>query len=105
MSVARKPRMEASEYSDVSSSTGVFQVPTFARAGEVVEFASPEQSVPDKARVQALEAAVFTHMQALRALGRTSISAAEVARALHLTVSEVETIVRRLVNRGVRIAT
>lgn len=50
----------------------------------------------------AVERAVYSHLQAMRALGETSANTAEVARALGLTLPMVDAAMLRLSRRGVR---
>ncbi len=49
-----------------------------------------------------IERAVYAHIRAVRALGRTRINTSEIADALSLKVSEVHRAVERLKNKGVR---
>jgi hypothetical protein len=49
-----------------------------------------------------VENAVYGYIRAVRALGRTKISTAEVARALALSVSEVNSVLASLKGKGVR---
>ena len=49
------------------------------------------------------EAAVYAHIRALRALGRTHINTVEIAQALNLPLKAVEQIVGKLTRKGVKI--
>ena len=49
-----------------------------------------------------LEDAIFTYVQAIRALGRTQLNTVEIAEALSLRVAEVDAAVVRLRERGIR---
>jgi hypothetical protein len=49
-----------------------------------------------------LEAAVYSHIRALRALGTTAVSSDEIARALNLSNSAVEAALRQMSDRGVK---
>ena len=51
----------------------------------------------------ALESAVYAHIQALRGLGKTKTNTAEIARALGLSVLEVERVIGRLIEKDVRV--
>lgn len=51
-----------------------------------------------------VEAAVFAHIKALRALGRTTVNTGEIARALALPLRDVEAAAARLRSKGVRTA-
>ena len=52
----------------------------------------------------ALESAVYGHIRAMRALGNTTLSTDQIARALSLPRSAVDAAVRGMSNRGVKIA-
>ena len=49
-----------------------------------------------------IEAAVFSHIKALRALGKASVNTAEIADALSLSVADVERVIAALEHKGVR---
>jgi len=51
---------------------------------------------------EAIEAAVYSYIQALRALGKTQVNTAEIARALGLPMSNVEKALPKLTERGIR---
>jgi hypothetical protein len=53
-------------------------------------------------RAKALENAVYGHIRAVRALGRTQISASEIAAALGLSVSAVMKALAGLRKKGVK---
>ncbi len=53
----------------------------------------------EKAKV---EAAVYSYMQAVRALGRNRVNTREIAEALGLTVAEVDAVLPALQGRGVK---
>lgn len=53
---------------------------------------------------ETIENAVFTHIQAIRALGKTSINTLDISQALSIPESEVIAILPALIKRGVRIA-
>jgi hypothetical protein len=60
-------------------------------------------SKPSRTRSSDLESAVYAHIQALRALGKTTVTPEEIARALGLPVTKVERALPSLNNRGVRV--
>jgi hypothetical protein len=49
-----------------------------------------------------VEAAVYSYIQALRALGKTQVNTAEIARALGLPVSIVDSVLPKLNEKGIR---
>jgi hypothetical protein len=53
---------------------------------------------------RALENAVYGYLQAVRALGRTEISASEIAAALSLPITEVMITLKALGSKGVKVA-
>ncbi len=50
-----------------------------------------------------IEAAVYAHIRAMRALGHTNVNSLAVARALSLSVTDVEAAMRNLSDKGVRV--
>lgn len=50
-----------------------------------------------------IEGAVYSHIRAVRALGRTSITSLEVSRALNLPIHVVDEALRRLAYKGVKL--
>lgn len=72
----------------------------------------PDRSSADAARKQALldpmstrivEEAVYAHIQSARAHGMTSINTLDIADALNLPSKRVESAIRALRNRGVKV--
>ena len=57
-----------------------------------------KRSAPDE-----IERAVFAHIQAVRALGRTRINTADIALALGLPTKSVERAVAKLKDKGVKV--
>jgi hypothetical protein len=53
---------------------------------------------------RAMENAVYGHIRAIRALGRTQVSASEIAAALFLPVGDVITALNALRSKGVKVA-
>ncbi len=65
---------------------------------------SPRQRVRRSARFsESVQNAVYAHIRAIRALGRTQINTAEVADALLLSVAEVNRAISSLEKKGVRV--
>ena len=77
--------------STTASSTEVLGATVHAAAGHKVA-----------KRHRDAEAAVYTHIRALRALGRTHINTVEIAEALNLPLKVVEQIVGKLTRKGVK---
>jgi hypothetical protein len=50
-----------------------------------------------------IESAIYAHIQAVRALGRTRIDTAEIAKALDLTPFQVERTISSLTRKGVKL--
>lgn len=50
-----------------------------------------------------IESAVYAHIRALRALGRTSVNTSEIAGALSLTVAQVGAAISNLQSKGVKV--
>ena len=57
---------------------------------------------PRLAPSEALKNAVYSHIQAVRSLGRTEISASEIANALSVPVLDVMEALKALQSKGVR---
>lgn len=78
-------------YTDESADTGNI----FFERGQVVQ---------DGSASDAIEAAVYAHIRALRALGKASANTADIALALNLPVSIVHQAAENLKSKGVRLA-
>jgi hypothetical protein len=63
---------------------------------------APAGKVVRDVRSKDVESAVFSYIQARRALGATTINTGDIATALRLPRREVEEAVKRLANRGVK---
>jgi hypothetical protein len=61
--------------------------------------------VPMQARGSSkdIESAVYAHIQALRALGKTQVNTIEIARSLDLSLAIVEKVIADLRSKGVKI--
>jgi hypothetical protein len=79
----------------VSTTTTAGSV-TFTISGPA--YAAPARAVTPKQ----IENAVYAHIQAVRALGRTQIAPEEIARALGLSLSEVQGTIAALRQKGVK---
>ena len=87
----------------VNSTSGTVETiaTTSTTAGSIAVF-----PVDTKERtVDELEAAVYSHIQALRALGHTTVKTSDIAAALSLSLGVVNAIVVRLKNKGVKVVT
>jgi transcription initiation factor IIE alpha subunit len=56
------------------------------------------------ASMKDIQGAVYSHIQAIRALGRTDINTEEIAKALSIPVVSVNSVIAKLKEKGVRIA-
>lgn len=90
-----------------TSSTAATMTTMFANTG-MVALGSPatKMSVVAKTGVNAkdVQNAVYGHLQAVRALGRTEVTSDEVAQALRLPRATVEKAFRSLASKGVKIS-
>jgi hypothetical protein len=57
----------------------------------------------ERTRKRKIEKAVYSHIQAVRTLGRTKINTAEIADALSIPVSEVTAAIDGLKRKGVKV--
>jgi hypothetical protein len=73
-------------------------VPAEASVSIGIPIAKPERQRSKRD----VEAAVYSHIQALRRLGNTRINSGEIAKALGLTVATVNAVLPRLTERGVK---
>lgn len=71
-----------------------------------VESGAMRRQSSGQARADArnVESAVFAHIQALRALGKTKVNTADIAKALGLRTDLVDRTVSELRNKGVKLA-
>ena len=92
---------------DTSSSSASFVVTPGTATGQYVpapaqiDQGAVAQAAADR---QAREDAVFTHIQAIRAMGRITINTVDIGLALGMSTNEVESTLVALRSRGVRIA-
>ena len=90
----------------MKADTGHFTViPGTASTGTVTFTAAKYATAPVPApapKAKNIESAVYAHIQAVRALGRTQIEPEEIARALGLSVSQVQGTIAALKGKGVK---
>jgi predicted Rossmann fold nucleotide-binding protein DprA/Smf involved in DNA uptake len=89
----------------VKANTGTLTVPSTASttAGRIT--LSMSMAMPPthrKVESKKIERAVYAHIQAVRALGRTQIEPQEIARALGLSVQQVLSTIHTLKQKGVK---
>lgn len=58
--------------------------------------------VNDPAAMREIEKAVYSHIRAIRTLGRTSVTVTEIAAALGISVSDAERALMALESKGVK---
>jgi DNA-binding MarR family transcriptional regulator len=51
-----------------------------------------------------IEAAIYSYVRAVRALGKTQISTSEIAKALGLSVSDIGKVLPKLNDKGIKLA-
>jgi hypothetical protein len=77
-------------------------VPLIATASVSVGAKATVTASARKVKAPNIENAVYAHIQAVRALGKTKITPEEIAAALGLSVSEVQGTISALRNKGVK---
>jgi biotin operon repressor len=85
-----------------SRTTTIYRTGLTASASESVSLTVPTTKPTHQRNKKDIEAAVYSHIQALRRLGNTRVSSAEIARSLGLTVSNVNAVLPKLSEKGVR---
>ena len=95
---------EYSFYSNVSSSDGtaVFGIPAATSHPANLGINLDLSSEASEQLAQAIQNAVYLHIQAVRAMGRTTIHTAEIAESLGLPRGYVDEAIESLQSRGVR---
>ena len=88
-----------------SANTGSIygQTPSISVGGQTTVAPSSAGASAQKL-IDDIERAVYGHIRALRALGRTTVNTVEVARSLGITASDVEAALIALKSKGVKIA-
>lgn len=66
------------------------------------EFRAPVKTHPTRERPKVQHEAIFTYLKALRSLGKTRVSSAEVASALSLPEREVRRAMAAMAEKGVK---
>ena len=96
-------------FSDVSSSTSPSTAVTTSTANATtteIVFSGKAPRLTLSATGHSLsdiEAAVYAHIKALRALGRTTINTEEIATALSIPVASVNGVIAKLKEKGVKV--
>jgi len=75
---------------------------TATSANTTIEGGSARAGSASAHRMTTLQSAVYSHIRALRALGRTSVDTGEIARALGVSVNDVNSTLEALRAKGVR---
>jgi DNA invertase Pin-like site-specific DNA recombinase len=83
-----------------SATTGEFRaIPEVSRIGEEIEFTPISPRRTDAGRD--IETAVYNQVRAMRALGKTEVSTADVAKALGISTALVRRAAAKLKSKGV----
>ena len=100
--------MTSKEFTSSSSSSPGFTIllPATVGSGWVISGTGGLSAAIRHTRFsdEELENAIYTHLQAIRALGRETANSYEIAEALSVPMKEVERIMENLQDRGVTIA-
>ena len=91
--------------SDVSSSHSVHEIivtGTSTQSDYAIEIPAGKRDTNQPANK--VQSAVYSHIRALRALGKTSVNTAEIAEALNISQKAVIRAVRELSDKGVKVA-
>lgn len=91
----------------VKANTGTVNVPSVSvtTSTGTVTFSTnavTRASAETKINSKKIESAVYAHIQAVRALGRTQIEPQEIARALGLSLAQVTNTIQALKQKGVK---
>jgi hypothetical protein len=84
-----------------SSSAGVTATTTFGGVGYGID--QPIRTVGLGTSSRDVENAVYSHIRAVRALGRTKINSLEIAKALQLSLPMVQQALEKLADKGVKV--
>ena len=79
-----------------TASTGEMNMYTLAGSGGRSRGVSPHAQ-------KNIESAVYAHIQAVRALGRTKVNTVEIAKSLGLSLAVVDKTLKSLKEKGVRV--
>jgi len=88
----------------IPSGTITTSTSTSTTSGTVTTMITGAGIAPTSRTTKNVENAVYSHIRAVRALGRTTINSVEIAEALNLPLSEVQRALENLGNKGVKIA-
>ena len=85
--------------------TGYIASVASASAGQSLSFPSVNNAanISPAATARDIESAVYAHIQAIRALGRTRTDSWEIAKGLGISQKEVEKTIASLTKKGVRV--
>ena len=85
-------------YSISPSVTGIVLIPDNAPARSV-----GEPSVLKLMDTEAIESAVYAYIQAVRALGKIRLNTSDIAKALKLSIGDVNEAISSMKDRGVKV--
>jgi hypothetical protein len=85
-----------------SRTTTTYETARSVSASGSVSLGVPISKPLNQRRNKNIEAAVYGYIQALRALGKTQINTAEIARALGIPISIVASVLPKLGEKGIR---
>lgn len=91
--------------SNTSSTATSYRVSTKSVGGESTKIPNTSTSAPKKTAAsfdKAVENAVYGYIRAIRALGRTDVNTAEIAKALAIPLKQVDLAASKLRNKGVK---
>ena len=87
----------------VSAPSGTARTSTGSSDNEyLIITASPNTRKVSESQNKKIESAVYSHIKALRALGRTNVNSLEIAEALGLSIQAVHRVIDQLKKKGVR---
>ena len=97
--------MNARRVTIVSSGTAdSLQIASPSRTGDSIQVGSVGGIRQTKPKTEKeIEGAIYSHIRAIRTLGKTKINTQEIAESLSLSVKDVNRAIMRLKNKGVRI--
>lgn len=92
-----------SQYWGTSSTANVHVTSTTSSTSATTTIIQSRVSPAPRMETSEIDNAVYAHMQAIRALGRTQVSSQEVARALGLPEAQVAAAAVRLKSKGIKV--
>lgn len=88
----------------LKSGTGMYHVSQASNApDDHVQILAGKVSAAKGRHDKSVENAVYGHIRAVRALGRTTVDTGQIARALGIPIHEVDRVIVKLNSRGVRL--